>query len=226
MPPYLLAVGLAIYVVSKIITKRDNMPGNKIPPMKFTPLIPSDWAGWVWPVPIYQNRRPTISHGFEAGSRYLPDGTLNKGAHMGVDIMFPRAVDDPTEPKDSVAIPKGGKNPGWIAPSGTPIVAAGPGMIWRAGDSARGKWIQIDHGNMGVNTYYQHLEQFAKPWKKGDVVQAGELLGLMGGDPSTNKLRHLHFELWKPVKGENQNLWPKDPAPVMRYWSIINSPIT
>lgn len=232
LPFIFLGIGLIAYLVRK---KEDNMPTapKPLPPggnMKFLPNNKSDWEGWVWPVVNWGGREPIISHEFEAGSRYSPDGTLNKGAHMGVDIMFKRIASDPTGPKDTVAIPKNSRtNLGYIANKGTQIVASGPGIIWRCGTSARGMWIQIDHGTVGsaggVNTYYQHLDSFAKKWKKGDRVVAGQLLGTMGGDPSTSqKLRHLHFELWKPVTGQSNNDWPKDPGPIMKHWKKITTP--
>lgn len=189
-----------------------------------------DWYGWVWPVPYFEGREPIISHAFEEGERYNPDGTLNKMAHMGVDIMFRRGISDPTEPKDAVAIPKNGKNPGYIAPKGTPIIAAGPGKILRCGTSPRGMWIQIDHGKVGkfgnVHTFYQHLDSYSRPWKKGDKVLSGQLLGTMGGDPSTGqKLRHLHFELWKPVVGKSNNDWPVNPGVIMGKWGKLLAPL-
>lgn len=226
MNPLILLLGLGLGVGLLIRKSIVTTPTKRKLEQTFTPNNPSDWTGWVWPVPYYQGREPVISQGFREGERHSEDGTLNKGAHMGVDIMFRRVATDPTTPPNEVSNIPGGKNLGYIAPAGTPVVAAGPGMIWRAGDSARGKWIQIDHGQVGkaggINTYYQHLETFAKPWKKGDQVAAGELLGLMGGDPSTSrKLRHLHFELWKPVAGTNGDTWPKDPAPIMRHWQKL-----
>lgn len=189
------------------------------------PVRASDWQGWVWPVPVYQGRTPTISHEFKAGSRYGGDGKLNYGAHLGVDVMFRRKPSDPSGPPDTVAIPQGGTNPGWISPVGTPVVAAGPGKIWSSGTTALGHFVQIDHGNVGsaggVNTFYQHLSSLAKPWKKGDDVRAGEVLGTMGGDPSNvPHLRHLHFELWFPRAGLSNEQWAHDPEPFMRTWKI------
>lgn len=187
------------------------------------PINPSDWIGWVQPVPSFEGRTPVISNEYKPGPRYV-DGKLNYRAHLGVDIMFRRRLGDPDGPEDAVAIPKGAtSNPGWIAPAGTPVVAAGPGTIWSADVGPLGRSVQIDHGSVGsaggVNTFYQHLESFERPWQKGDIVKAGDVIGTMGGDPSNAPhLRHLHFELWFPRPGLPAENWPRDPEPFIKMW--------
>lgn len=189
-----------------------------------------DWNGWRWPVPTWAGRRPVISHEFEAGERYKrgPNNelVLNYATHLGLDLMFAwdRAI-DPKGPRDTVALARGGAR-GFIAPKGAPIVAAGPGKIWQAGISKLGLHVQIDHGAVGsaggINTYYQHLDSFARPWIRGDVVEAGAVLGTMGGDPANDPhLRHLHFELWLVRKGIPSMDWPTDPAPYLAHWQVI-----
>ena len=187
----------------------------------------SDWAGWRWPVLPWgrgeDQRLPVVSHEFEGGARFLPNGNLNYAVHLGLDVMFAWREGDPIGPPEAVAMFKGKPRRGYIAPMGCFVVAAGPGTVWAAGPSKLGLHVQLDHGTVGdaggVNTYYQHLTSFARPWMRGDEVKAGDVLGIMGGDPANAPhLRHLHFELWFPRKGVQAAFWPTDPAPYMQHW--------
>lgn len=188
-------------------------------------IDPDDYIGWIWPLLSSHGRFPVISHEFEAGARYLPDGSLNYAVHLGVDLMFPRWTSDPTGPATDVAIPKHGANPGWITWPGTKVVAAGPGHIWEAKQTALGRSVLVDHGKAAgvpMLTFYQHMEAFERPWQRGDAVFPGLPLGTMGGDPSNAPhLRHLHFELWLPDGKPRQGDWPVDPAPYLAAWAKI-----
>lgn len=177
-------------------------------------INPADWSGWVWPVPVWDGRVPSVSDGFYAKE------TPTHRKHPGVDVTFRKL---PTDPKERILYDA---TPNYISPAGTPILAPGPGKIWAAKHTERGLSIQIDHGRVGsaggVNSYLQHLATFVKPWQKGDIVNAGDVLGTMGYDPSKydgQHFRHLHFELWFPV----QNL-ARDPVPYMRHWRKITLP--
>ncbi len=191
-----------------------------------TAPLASDWAGWRWPVGSWNGRDPVISHEFEGGERFKrgPNGelVLNYATHLGLDLMHPWRNGDPTGPASTVALYKGAGR--FIAPKGTLVMAAGPGKIWAAGVSKLGLHVQIDHGKVGtaggVNTFYQHLESYSREWHRGDEVKAGDVLGVMGGDPANAPhLRHLHFELWFPRAGVMQAEWPVNPEPFMRLWS-------
>lgn len=76
------------------------------------------------------------------------------------------------------------------APTGTPAVAAAPGVVVlsRYSNSA-GNWIVISHGN-GLYTMYMHGSQLIA--REGQVVSAGETIMLVGSTGwSTGP--HLHF---------------------------------
>jgi murein DD-endopeptidase MepM/ murein hydrolase activator NlpD len=186
-------------------------------------IDPRDWIGWLWPVLVTKGRRPVISHEFEGGNRYNPDGSLNYAVHLGVDLMFPRLEGDPTGPATDVAIPKNGSL-GWITWPGTEVVAIGPGKVWGANRTRLGLSVLIDHGHVaggGMLSFYQHLETFARPWKKDDVITPGTVLGTMGGDPmNAPHLRHLHFELWRPDDRPHAE-WPVDPLPYLTIWPKV-----
>lgn len=78
------------------------------------------------------------------------------------------------------------------APRGTPVRAAGPGVI-RVARRKRGygRVVMIDHG-AGVQTRYAHLQRIAV--EPGERVAPGMLIGTVG---STGRATgpHLHFEL-------------------------------
>lgn len=55
-----------------------------------------------------------------------------------------------------------------------------------------GNWIEIDHGN-GRTTRYAHLVTNSVPWKEGNQVEKGQMVGRVGSTGySTGS--HLHFE--------------------------------
>lgn len=101
------------------------------------------------------------------------------------------------------------------AARGTEIRAAGAGKVVAAtkrykGQTAWGNVVVIDHGH-GLVTRYAHLDGYVV--KKGDRVDAGEVIGTVG---STGKSTgsHLHFE----VLQDGVNV---DPAPVISPRPVI-----
>ena len=89
----------------------------------------------------------------------------------------------------------------FAAPMGTPIMAAGDGIIEYAGPRGTyGHYIRIRHPNM-YQTVYAHLSGYGKGIKRGVRVKQGETVGYVG---STGRSTgpHLHFEVrhgGKPV---------------------------
>lgn len=77
------------------------------------------------------------------------------------------------------------------APTGTPILSAGPGKVIYAGRrSGYGIVVEIDHN--GIVTRYAHMSAFLV--NRGDTVLAGQQIGKVG---STGRSTgpHLHFEV-------------------------------
>ncbi len=82
----------------------------------------------------------------------------------------------------------------FAAPRGTPIYAAGDGIVERVGRyGAYGKYLRIRH-NGTYKTAYAHLSRFAKGLKKGSRVKQGQIVGYVG---STGRSTgpHLHYEV-------------------------------
>jgi murein DD-endopeptidase MepM/ murein hydrolase activator NlpD len=82
----------------------------------------------------------------------------------------------------------------WAAPRGTPIMAAGDGIVEKIGRrSGYGRSITLKHLH-GYETTYNHMSGYAKGLKRGDEVQQGQVIGYIGSTGlSTGP--HLHYEV-------------------------------
>ncbi|MGB7288376.1 MAG: M23 family metallopeptidase [Salaquimonas sp.] len=82
----------------------------------------------------------------------------------------------------------------WSAPRGTPILAAGNGIVEKAGwAGGYGRQTILRHAN-GYKTSYSHQTGFAKGVKAGARVRQGQLIGFVGSTGlSTGP--HLHYEV-------------------------------
>ncbi len=90
----------------------------------------------------------------------------------------------------------------FAAPTGTPIKAAGDGVVKKAGwFGSYGRYIRIRHSN-GYDTAYGHLRRIRKGLKPGTRVSQGQVIGYVGtSGRSTGP--HLHFEILKQGKHVN-----------------------
>ena len=110
----------------------------------------------------------------------------------------------------------------FAAPTGTPIMASGNGVIQKAGwCGGGGNCVKIKH-NTTYETIYAHMSKFARGIKKGIRVKQGQTIGYVG---STGKSTgpHLHYEVivngkkvnsqklklpsGKILKGENRKIF-------------------
>ena len=82
----------------------------------------------------------------------------------------------------------------WAAPRGTPIMAAGNGVVEKAGwTSGYGRFTLIRHTN-GYETAYGHQSAIAKGIVPGAKVRQGQVIGYVGSTGlSTGP--HLHYEV-------------------------------
>lgn len=83
----------------------------------------------------------------------------------------------------------------WAAPSGTPIIAAGDGVVEKAGWDSGGYGNQtlIRHAN-GYVSSYNHQSAIAKGLKPGVKVQQGQIIGWVGTTGESTG-PHLHYEM-------------------------------
>ncbi len=82
----------------------------------------------------------------------------------------------------------------FAAPTGTPIMASGSGVIKKAGWCGGGGNCVVIRHNSTYQTVYAHMSKFAKGIKKGVRVKQGQTIGYVG---STGKSTgpHLHYEV-------------------------------
>jgi murein DD-endopeptidase MepM/ murein hydrolase activator NlpD len=82
----------------------------------------------------------------------------------------------------------------FAAPTGTPIMASGNGIVKKAGwCGGGGNCVKIKH-NSTYETIYAHMSKFARGIKSGVRVKQGQTIGYVG---STGKSTgpHLHYEV-------------------------------
>ena len=82
----------------------------------------------------------------------------------------------------------------FAAPTGTPIMASGDGVVKKAGwCGGGGNCVKIRH-NSTYQTIYAHMSKFARGIKSGVRVKQGQTIGYVG---STGKSTgpHLHYEV-------------------------------
>ena len=82
----------------------------------------------------------------------------------------------------------------WATAYGTPIFAAGNGVLATVGaESGYGKYIRIKHPN-GYETGYGHMSAFAKGMEVGKKVRQGQVIAFVGSaGESTGP--HVHYEI-------------------------------
>ena len=82
----------------------------------------------------------------------------------------------------------------WANAPGTPILAAGNGVIIKAGgEQGYGRRIEIQHAN-GYVTTYSHLSGFARGIVEGAHVNQGQVIGYLGQSGMATG-PHLHYEV-------------------------------
>jgi murein DD-endopeptidase MepM/ murein hydrolase activator NlpD len=80
------------------------------------------------------------------------------------------------------------------APSGTPIMAAGDGVVELAGSNGGyGNYVRIRHGG-SYTTAYAHMSRFGAGIRKGAVVRQGQVVGFVGATGLATG-PHLHYEV-------------------------------
>lgn len=86
------------------------------------------------------------------------------------------------------------KGTDFAARSGTPIFAAGNGVVERASRyGGYGKYVRIQHAN-GYETAYAHMSRYGPGVRKGRRVRQGDIIGYVGSTGASTG-PHLHYEV-------------------------------
>ena len=130
-----------------------------------------------------------------AGTSLADNYHARRDTHFAIDVS-PRAINDPTPPTEVED----------TACWGSPILAAGNGVVARTRDGMRdiklnepnatggpGNHVIIDHGNSEY-TLYAHLRLGSVVVKPGQTVEAGDTIGMCGNSGESTE-PHLHFQL-------------------------------
>jgi murein DD-endopeptidase MepM/ murein hydrolase activator NlpD len=90
----------------------------------------------------------------------------------------------------------------FAAPTGTPVFAAGDGIVEKAGwNGSYGRYIRIRHTST-YKTAYAHLSRIHKRIKIGNRVSQGKTIGYVGSSGRSTGA-HLHYEVLRNNKQVN-----------------------
>ena len=94
------------------------------------------------------------------------------------------------------------KGTDFAAPTGTPIMASGSGVVLMAQKyKGYGNYVSIRHNSTYV-TAYAHMSKFGRNIKKGVRVEQGKIIGYVGSTGMSTG-PHLHYEVIKNGKKIN-----------------------
>lgn len=129
----------------------------------------------------------------EVAEYFAPDGRNMKKAFLRAPLNF-SYISSQFNPKRMHPVlkrvrPHNGID--YYAPTGTPVYAAGAGVVTRAGySSANGNHVFIKHPN-GIETKYLHFSR--KAVNQGQKVSQGQVIGYVGATGLATG-PHLHYE--------------------------------
>lgn len=189
---WMFAVSAAIGAGYLVLGRQDGMDERPSP------------AGFghlrIWPLPAMPDgRKPVISSAHKRENPARP-------SHQGVDIMYPRLA------RDAQKIGDGAGARRFVMPSNAPVIATEGGIVQIAGRINTGWRLWVVHG--AYRTGYFHLQEIAVD--KGQPVQVGARLGIVGHDPDASDPLHLHFEL-SPA----DTYAPCNPRPYLRNARVL-----
>lgn len=84
----------------------------------------------------------------------------------------------------------------YAAPTGTPIMTVGDGVVIEAGyTGGNGNYVKVRH-NSTYTTQYLHMSKFAKGIRSGVAVKQGQIIGYVGSTGLATG-PHVCFRFWK-----------------------------
>lgn len=123
------------------------------------------------------------------------------------ELMIPVLNVRPSELSDTYTDSRGGGERlheaiDIMAPQGTSVVAAAPGVIEKLFESdAGGMTIYVRSNDGRTIHYYAHLDKYAEGLKEGQKVRRGQRLGEVGSSGNASAdAPHLHFAILQTTK--------------------------
>ena len=137
------------------------------------------------------------------GSFYLEDGSLAESFLLKTPLNGARLSSHYGQRKHPIlGYTRMHRGLDFGAPLGTPIMAAGKGVIKRADWYCEyGNAEIIQHAD-GYETLYAHMQGFADGITAGTEVAQGDVIGYLG-NTGLSQARHLHYEVYKDGKSVN-----------------------
>ena len=141
---------------------------------------------------LYRYRPP----GKDFADYFHEDGQSSKRALMKTPIEGARLSSNYGRRKHPVlGYTRMHKGVDFSAPTGTPIMAAGDGVIERSSwYGSFGNYVRIRH-NGTYKTIYAHMSKYGRGIKKGVRVKQGQIIGYVGATGRVTG-RHLHYEVY------------------------------
>ncbi|MCS6948033.1 MAG: peptidoglycan DD-metalloendopeptidase family protein [Steroidobacteraceae bacterium] len=165
----------------------------------------------IWQDGAYLHDGPVLAARFVSGGRayravryvdpegratyYSPEGAAMRKAFIRAPVDFTRISSrfNSQRRHPVLARIRAHKGVDYAAPIGTPIRAAGAGVVRFVGvNGGYGKVVEISHPNR-VTTVYAHMSRFAPGLRAGDRVKQGEIIGYVGMSGLATG-PHLHYE--------------------------------
>lgn len=195
-----LAWDLADIYAWQIDFTRDIQTGDRFR-VVFDRLISEDGEirfGRVLASELTMSGKGMTAYRFEAGGRptfFDADGKSLRRAFLRAPVQFRRISSTFARSRRHpvLGITRRHQGTDYAANPGTPVMAAGDGVVLRAGRAGGyGNLIELRHRN-GITTRYGHLRGFARGIRGGVRVSQGQTIGYVGSTGLASG-PHLHYE--------------------------------
>jgi murein DD-endopeptidase MepM/ murein hydrolase activator NlpD len=195
-----LAWDLADIYAWQVDFTRDIQGGDKFR-VVFDRLISEDGEvrfGRVLASDLTMSGKSLTAFRFESRGRstfYDTDGKSLRRAFLRAPVQFRRISSSFARARRHpvLGITRRHQGTDYAAAPGTPVMAAGEGVVLRAGRAGGyGNMIELRHRN-GITTRYGHLRGFARGIRSGVRVSQGQTIGYVGSTGLASG-PHLHYE--------------------------------
>ena len=195
-----LAWDLADIYAWQVDFTRDIQSGDRFR-VVFDRLISEDGEvrfGRVLASDLTMSRKSLTAFRFEGGGRstfYDEDGKSLRRAFLRAPVQFRRISSSFARARRHpvLGITRRHQGTDYAAAPGTPVMAAGDGVVLRAGRAGGyGNLVELRHRN-GITTRYGHLHGFARGIRGGARVSQGQTIGYVGSTGLASG-PHLHYE--------------------------------